>query len=100
MQVHHDNLKKTIVNPLTSKLPKILPFLAWAVMVNPLPLSTVILMNYFGTDMMPTISISMAYEKAKLDNLKRYGNPGSFSRNIILLTSLRLLLGSSSIPSS
>merc|ERR1719431_806200 len=65
-----DNLKKSIVYTLTSNIPEILPFLTWAVMGIPLPLSTVaILLIDLGTDMLP--AISLAYENAELDIMER-----------------------------
>jgi len=65
-----DNLKKSIVYTLTSNIPEILPFLTWATMGIPLPLSTVaILLIDLGTDMLP--AISLAYENAELDIMER-----------------------------
>eukprot|EP00092_Neocalanus_flemingeri_P107949 GFUD01138573.1.p1 GENE.GFUD01138573.1~~GFUD01138573.1.p1 ORF type:complete len:1018 (+),score=307.35 GFUD01138573.1:120-3173(+) len=65
-----DNLKKSIVYTLTSNIPEIFPFLTWVVLGIPLPLSTVaILLIDLGTDMVP--AISLAYEKAELDIMKR-----------------------------
>ena len=65
-----DNLKKSIVYTLTSNIPEIFPFLTWVMLGIPLPLSTVaILLIDLGTDMVP--AISLAYEKAELDIMKR-----------------------------
>merc|ERR1719499_2458680 len=65
-----DNLKKSIVYTLTSNIPEILPFLTWVIMGIPLPLSTIaILLIDLGTDMVP--AISLAYENAELDIMRR-----------------------------
>jgi len=65
-----DNLKKSIAYTLTSNIPEIAPFLAFIVLDIPLPLGTVtILCIDLGTDMVP--AISMAYEKAESDIMKR-----------------------------
>merc|ERR1712212_526548 len=65
-----DNLKKSIAYTLTSNIPEILPFLTWVVLRIPLPLSTIaILLIDLGTDMYP--AISMAYEQAESDIMKR-----------------------------
>merc|ERR1712179_606353 len=55
-----DNLKKSIAYTLTSNIPEISPFLLFILADVPLPL---------GTDMVP--DISMAYEKAESDIMKR-----------------------------
>lgn len=65
-----DNLKKSIAYTLTSNIPEISPFLAFFVFNIPLPLGTVtILFIDLGTDMVP--AISLAYEKAEADIMKR-----------------------------
>merc|ERR1712241_1086070 len=65
-----DNLKKSIAYTLTSNIPEISPFLVFILADVPLPLGTVtILCIDLGTDMVP--AISMAYEQAELDIMKR-----------------------------
>merc|ERR1711976_91 len=65
-----DNLKKSIAYTLTSNIPEISPFLIFILADVPLPLGTVtILCIDLGTDMEP--AISMAYEKAESDIMKR-----------------------------
>jgi len=65
-----DNLKKSIAYTLTSNIPEISPFLIFILADVPLPLGTVtILCIDLGTDMVP--AISMAYEKAESDIMKR-----------------------------
>lgn len=65
-----DNLKKSIAYTLTSNIPEISPFLAFILCDIPLPLGTItILCIDLGTDMVP--AISLAYEKAESDIMKR-----------------------------
>merc|ERR1712106_504316 len=65
-----DNLKKSIAYTLTSNIPEISPFLVFMCLSVPLPLGTVtILCIDLGTDMIP--AISMAYEEAESDIMKR-----------------------------
>merc|ERR1711936_1030480 len=65
-----DNLKKSIAYTLTSNIPEISPFLLFILADVPLPLGTVtILCIGLGTDMVP--AISMAYEEAESDIMKR-----------------------------
>ncbi|OAF68794.1 hypothetical protein A3Q56_03462 [Intoshia linei] len=65
-----DNLKKSIAYTLTSNIPEITPFLVFILFSVPLPLGTItILCIDLGTDMVP--AISMAYEKAESDIMKR-----------------------------
>ncbi len=65
-----DNLKKSIAYTLTSNIPELTPFLLFILGNIPLPLGTVtILCIDLGTDMVP--AISMAYEKAESDIMKR-----------------------------
>merc|ERR1712214_133883 len=65
-----DNLKKSIAYTLTSNIPEISPFLLFILADIPLPLGTVtILCIDLGTDMVP--AISMAYEEAESDIMKR-----------------------------
>ncbi|XP_065566886.1 sodium/potassium-transporting ATPase subunit alpha-B-like [Artemia franciscana] len=65
-----DNLKKSIAYTLSSNIPEITPFLAFIVFGIPLPLGTIaILCIDLGTDMLP--AISLAYEKAESDIMKR-----------------------------
>merc|ERR1712110_704424 len=61
-----DNLKKSIAYTLTSNIPEISPFLLFILADIPLPLGTV---TDLGTDMVP--AISMAYEEAESDIMKR-----------------------------
>lgn len=65
-----DNLKKSIAYTLTSNIPEISPFLVYILFNIPLPLGTItILCIDLGTDMVP--AISLAYEKAESDIMKR-----------------------------
>merc|ERR1719419_1184804 len=65
-----DNLKKSIAYTLTSNIPEIAPFLFYIITQVPLPLGTItILFIDLGTDMYP--AISLAYEKAESDIMKR-----------------------------
>lgn len=65
-----DNLKKSVAYTLTSNIPEITPFLVFIIFGIPLPLGTVtILCIDLGTDMLP--AISLAYEKAESDIMKR-----------------------------
>jgi sodium/potassium-transporting ATPase subunit alpha len=65
-----DNLKKSIVYVITSAIPELCPFLAWAMFGLPLPLSTILMLFIdLGTDMFP--AISLAYEKAEPDVMNR-----------------------------
>ena len=65
-----DNLKKSIAYTLTSNIPEISPFLVYILLGTPLPLGVVtILCIDLGTDMVP--AISLAYEKAESDIMKR-----------------------------
>ena len=65
-----DNLKKSIAYTLTSNIPEITPFLVFILVNIPLPLGTItILLIDLGTDMLP--AISLAYEKAEADIMKR-----------------------------
>ncbi|CAG0915389.1 unnamed protein product [Notodromas monacha] len=65
-----DNLKKSIAYTLTSNIPELMPFLVYVLIGVPLPLGTItILCIDLGTDMVP--AISLAYEKAEHDIMKR-----------------------------
>ena len=65
-----DNLKKSIAYTLTSNIPEISPFLVYILFGTPLPLGVItILCIDLGTDMVP--AISLAYEKAESDIMKR-----------------------------
>ena len=65
-----DNLKKSIAYTLSSNIPEISPFLIFILIGIPLPLGVVtILCIDLGTDMVP--AISLAYEKAESDIMKR-----------------------------
>lgn len=65
-----DNLKKSICYALAVNIPELVPFLLYATLRLPLPLTTVLmLMICLGTDMIP--AISMAYERAENDIMMR-----------------------------
>nr|XP_020476179.1 sodium/potassium-transporting ATPase subunit alpha-1-like [Monopterus albus] len=65
-----DNLKKSIVYTLSSKVPEMSPFLFFVLCNIPLPLGTItILFIDLGTDVVP--AISLAYETAETDIMKR-----------------------------
>ncbi|KAG6576285.1 Sodium/potassium-transporting ATPase subunit alpha [Phytophthora cinnamomi] len=65
-----DNLKKSIAYALAANIPELVPFLLYATIRLPLPLTTVLmLLICLGTDMVP--SISMAYEGAESDIMLR-----------------------------
>uniref|UniRef100_A0A8C5MT43 Sodium/potassium-transporting ATPase subunit alpha n=1 Tax=Leptobrachium leishanense TaxID=445787 RepID=A0A8C5MT43_9ANUR len=67
-----DNLKKSIAYTLTSNIPEITPFLFFIIANIPLPLGTVtILCIDLGTDMVSVPAISLAYEAAESDIMKR-----------------------------
>lgn len=61
-----DNLKKTIAYTLTSNTPEMLPFVLYAILGMPLPLSLMlILVINVGTDLLP--AMSLAYETSEED---------------------------------
>ncbi|KAG1699203.1 hypothetical protein DVH05_014119 [Phytophthora capsici] len=65
-----DNLKKSITYALAANIPELVPFLLYATVRLPLPLTTVLmLLICLGTDMIP--SIAMAYETAENDIMLR-----------------------------
>lgn len=65
-----DNLKKSICYTLSSKLPEMMPFLAFVIFDIPLALSAVtILCIDLGTDLIP--AISLAYEHPESDIMLR-----------------------------
>ncbi|KAE9013146.1 Sodium/potassium-transporting ATPase subunit alpha [Phytophthora fragariae] len=65
-----DNLKKSIAYALAANIPELVPFLLYATVRLPLPLTTVLmLLICLGTDMVP--SIAMAYEGAESDIMLR-----------------------------
>uniref|UniRef100_H3G603 Cation-transporting P-type ATPase N-terminal domain-containing protein n=1 Tax=Phytophthora ramorum TaxID=164328 RepID=H3G603_PHYRM len=65
-----DNLKKSIAYALAANIPELVPFLLYATVRLPLPLTTVLmLLICLGTDMIP--SIAMAYEGAESDIMLR-----------------------------
>lgn len=69
-RVLFDNLKKSICYTLSSKAPEMTPFVLYFVIEIPLFLGAIsILCIDFGTDMVPAVSV--AYEKAELDIMKR-----------------------------
>jgi len=80
-----DNLKKSIAYTLSSNIPEISPFLVNVVCEVPLPLSTVLILCVdLGTDMIP--AISMAWEKAEADIMKR--NPRDADNDRLVTTKL------------
>ncbi|XP_041978618.1 sodium/potassium-transporting ATPase subunit alpha-4-like [Aricia agestis] len=61
-----DNLKKTIAYTLTSNTPEMLPFVLYAILEIPLPMTLImILVINVGTDLMP--AMSLAYETSEQD---------------------------------
>eukprot|EP00735_Rhodelphis_limneticus_P007726 TRINITY_DN2033_c0_g1::TRINITY_DN2033_c0_g1_i1::g.21781::m.21781 TRINITY_DN2033_c0_g1::TRINITY_DN2033_c0_g1_i1::g.21781 ORF type:complete len:787 (+),score=348.10,sp/P18907/AT1A1_HORSE/53.47/0.0,Cation_ATPase_C/PF00689.16/1.2e+04,Cation_ATPase_C/PF00689.16/9.6e-43,Hydrolase/PF00702.21/1.4e-32,Hydrolase_like2/PF13246.1/8.8e-23,HAD/PF12710.2/6.5e-16,E1-E2_ATPase/PF00122.15/2.8e-12,Hydrolase_3/PF08282.7/0.91,Hydrolase_3/PF08282.7/0.002 TRINITY_DN2033_c0_g1_i1:201-2363(+) len=65
-----DNLKKSIAYTLESKIPELIPFLAYAVVGLPLPLSTILILCIdLGTDMVP--AIAFAYESSESHIMQR-----------------------------
>ncbi|KAL4441171.1 hypothetical protein ABPG74_002121 [Tetrahymena malaccensis] len=65
-----DNLKKSCVYLLTSNMTEIIPFLAFIILLLPVPLSSIyMLILQVGTDIWP--AISLAYEDAELDVMTR-----------------------------
>lgn len=65
-----DNLKKSVYYLLTSNVPEILPFLLFVILEIPQVLSVMaIILIDVGTDLWP--GISLAYEKAESDIMKR-----------------------------
>ena len=65
-----DNLMKSIAYTLTSKISETMPFLFFILFDIPLPVNTItILCIELGTGMIP--AISLAYEKAESDIMKR-----------------------------
>ncbi|KAJ0397615.1 hypothetical protein P43SY_003499 [Pythium insidiosum] len=65
-----DNLKKSICYALAVNIPELVPFLLYATVRLPLPLTTVLMLAIcLGTDMIP--AISMAYERAENDIMLR-----------------------------
>ncbi|CAG9093515.1 unnamed protein product [Plutella xylostella] len=64
-----DNLKKTIAYTLTSNTPEMLPFVMYAVVGMPLPMTLMlILVINVGTDLLP--AMSLAYEASEEDIMK------------------------------
>ncbi|KAF0988455.1 hypothetical protein HZS_5193, partial [Henneguya salminicola] len=89
-----DNLKKSIAYTLTSNIPEIVPFLLQTTLNIPLALTTInILCIDLGTDLVP--AISLAYEKAEMDIMKRKPrNPKTDSLvNMVLINYSYLLVG-------
>ncbi|CAG9331213.1 unnamed protein product [Blepharisma stoltei] len=69
-RVIFDNLKRTIAYVLASNPPEIVPFLAAVIFQIPLPLTTILMLAVcIGTDVIP--AVSLAYEEAELDIMKR-----------------------------
>ncbi len=59
----YENIKKSILYVLTSNIPKLIPFLVYAVFKFPLALESImIFLINVGTDLVPAISFS--YEKS------------------------------------
>ncbi|XP_046860711.1 sodium/potassium-transporting ATPase subunit alpha-2-like [Xenia sp. Carnegie-2017] len=79
LSIDFDNLKKSIAYTLTSNIPEISPFLFYILFNVPLPLGVVtILCIDLGTDMVP--AISLAYEKAENDIMKRLPRNPQYDR--------------------
>ncbi|KAG2500240.1 hypothetical protein HYH03_001818 [Edaphochlamys debaryana] len=65
-----DNLKKSIMYTLTSKVPELSPFLLWVILGLPLATTTILILAIdLGTDMIP--AISFAYETREADIMNR-----------------------------
>lgn len=65
-----DNLKKSIMYTLTSKIPELMPFIIFVAGRFPLAISTILILCVdLGTDMVP--AISLAYETREADIMKR-----------------------------
>jgi sodium/potassium-transporting ATPase subunit alpha len=65
-----DNLKKSIAFTLISKMPEIMPLLAFIIFQIPLPISVVLILCIdLGTDIVP--AIALAYEDKELDIMLR-----------------------------
>ena len=65
-----DNLKKSITYSLTPNIPEVVPVLAFLIFQTPIPLSSILMLCVaVGSDMAP--AISLAYETAELDIMKR-----------------------------
>jgi sodium/potassium-transporting ATPase subunit alpha len=65
-----DNLKKSIAYTLTSNMPEIMPFVVYVLIQIPQPLTTVLMLVIdLGMDMLP--AISLAYERAETDIMRR-----------------------------
>ncbi|CAG5032844.1 unnamed protein product [Parnassius apollo] len=61
-----DNLKKTIAYTLTSNTPEMIPFILYAILGMPLPITLIlILVINVGTDLLP--AMSLAYETSEED---------------------------------
>ncbi|KAJ2949492.1 hypothetical protein O0L34_g15415 [Tuta absoluta] len=64
-----DNLKKTIAYTLTSNSPEMLPFVLYALLGMPLPMSLILILAInVGTDLLP--AMSLAYENKESDIMK------------------------------
>ncbi|KAI5651345.1 e1-E2 ATPase domain-containing protein [Phthorimaea operculella] len=64
-----DNLKKTIAYTLTSNSPEMLPFVLYAIVGMPLPMSLILILAInVGTDLLP--AMSLAYETKESDIMK------------------------------
>jgi len=69
-RVIFDNLKKTVAYLLTANVPQIVPYYLYVFAKIPLPITTILtLCIAVGTDLLPAISLS--YEKAETDIMKR-----------------------------
>jgi len=70
----YDNIKKFIVYILTSNIPEILPFIAFAILGIPLPLTVILILSIdLGTDLIPALGIG--YEEPEDDIMKRKPRP-------------------------
>lgn len=83
-----DNIKKFIAYILTSNIPEILPFLAFALLAIPLPLTVVlILMIDLGTDILPALGLGA--ERAESDVMgkpPRARHERLLTRNLLLMS--------------
>ena len=65
-----DNLKKAINYSLAANIPELVPVVVYALIQTPMPLSAILMVALsVGTDLAP--AISLAYENAELDIMKR-----------------------------
>jgi sodium/potassium-transporting ATPase subunit alpha len=83
------NIKKFIAYVLTSKVPEILPFIAFVVFNAPLALTVVLILSIdLGTDMLSALGLGRELSGAAGCGALRYRKPASFTG----LPSLHFLL--------